>query len=64
MPTTDAAVYYRRRERQERAIAAQAGTLELALPHLELADGYRVLAEQVEEHARPAMRRMEARTPL
>jgi hypothetical protein len=37
---TDAALYYRRREEQERALAADATDAQVRKIHLELADGY------------------------
>lgn len=64
MSNASAAHYYRRREREERGSAAEAGTAAAAIEHLELAEGYRALAEQAEQAALPAMRRMELRTRI
>ena len=64
MSSIAAAQHYRRREAQERATAVAAASPRLAERHLELADGYRILAEQAEEATLPAMRRLQLRAHL
>ena len=64
MSAIAAAQHYRRRESQERASAAAAAAPWLAERHLELADGYRIMAEQAEEAMLPAMRGVQLRAHL
>ena len=64
MSSIAAAQHYRRREAQERASAAAAVTPGLMERHLELADGYRILAERAEDATLPAMRGMQLRAHL